>query len=128
VLELSAEAKAAILTRLEAPTMPTHCALLDDDLSCMVFEARPMVCRSHGLPLRQGAVRLTCELNFVGSLDDLPEGDILDDAQLGVMVGLINRIGEEAGLHTVGAPRDADGRVPLRAALSRMLSSDDDGG
>lgn len=46
------------------------CALLVDD-RCSVYEERPIICRSHGLPIRvtqdDGSTRTdTCPLNFVG--------------------------------------------------------------
>ncbi len=121
VLALDAEARTRIAARA-AETHPAHCALLDDSGACSVWNARPMVCRSHGLPLRFGRDRSTCNLNFDGTLDSLPEADVLDQQQLSVLVGLIDRLSSD-NLADPQTPRDAEGRVPLRAALSRLLSA-----
>lgn len=47
-----------------------HCALLVDD-RCAVYDERPVLCRSHGLPLlvTDGGAKVEvdgCDLNFVG--------------------------------------------------------------
>jgi len=122
VLALPEEARRQIHARATGPEAPRRCPLLADDDSCSVFEARPMVCRSHGLPLKRGPDRHTCELNFQGALASLAEADVLDEAQLGVMVGLIDRLWAEANPGDT-APRDADGRVPLREALADLLGA-----
>ena len=119
VLALDPMTRTAIAARAADPKA-THCALLDADGACTVWQARPMVCRSHGLPLRLGVERVTCHLNFDGTLASLPEVDVLDQQQLSVLVGLIDRLSSnESGVD--GTPRDADGRVPLRAALQALL-------
>jgi Fe-S-cluster containining protein len=63
------------------PHAPGACALLDDDGACRVYNDRPYVCRTQGLPLamfeedEQGEVqehRSICELNLEGEpLDEL---------------------------------------------------------
>jgi Fe-S-cluster containining protein len=47
-------------------TASTPCPNLDDSGSCMIYEHRPLVCRTFGLPLRNGTRYLgdVCELNF----------------------------------------------------------------
>lgn len=47
-------------------TAETPCPSLDDSGACMLYEHRPLVCRTFGLPLRDGATYLgdVCELNF----------------------------------------------------------------
>lgn len=50
---------------LEDPDSVSHCPLLVND-RCAVYEERPLICRSHGLPILsdpQGPVR-NCELNY----------------------------------------------------------------
>lgn len=49
----------------------TACALLVDE-RCSVYDERPIICRSHGLPIRikhdDGTMSTeTCQLNFVGA-------------------------------------------------------------
>ena len=61
------------------------CAFLDDEGACRIYEDRPYVCRTQGLPLRwiqedeQGLVveyRDICPLNEEGpALEELPEED-----------------------------------------------------
>lgn len=49
-----------------ARTAETPCPNLDDSGQCMMYEHRPLVCRTFGLPLRNGDDYLgdVCELNF----------------------------------------------------------------
>ncbi|MCU1348322.1 MAG: hypothetical protein JWO56_1352 [Acidobacteria bacterium] len=50
-------------------TAAVPCPNLDDSGACMVYESRPLVCRTFGLPLRNGDKYLgdVCELNFTGA-------------------------------------------------------------
>ena len=50
-------------------TQSTPCPNLDDSGACMMYEHRPLVCRTFGLPLREGRKYLgdVCELNFHGA-------------------------------------------------------------
>jgi uncharacterized protein len=82
VFELEAERLRTALARLalcdpalrervrqqaDAPAAAQHCALLVDD-RCTVYDERPILCRTHGLPTRVRAAQLQgCPLNFVGS-------------------------------------------------------------
>ncbi len=47
------------------------CPALDDAGSCLIYEHRPIVCRTFGLPLREGSSYLgqECELNFTSASD-----------------------------------------------------------
>lgn len=60
--ECSAEEKEAFFERTQA----TPCPNLDEKGLCMMYEHRPLVCRTFGLPLREGRRYLgdVCELNF----------------------------------------------------------------
>lgn len=55
------------LLREAVPHPPGACAFLDPEGACRVYEARPYVCRTQGLPLRwvgaDGERRDICELN-----------------------------------------------------------------
>jgi len=54
------------------------CAFLDEHNACRVYERRPYVCRTQGLPLRwveQLELRDICELNAHVALSALPEED-----------------------------------------------------
>jgi Fe-S-cluster containining protein len=50
-------------------TQATPCPNLDDAGLCMMYEHRPLVCRTFGLPLRDGRKYIgdICELNFTQS-------------------------------------------------------------
>jgi len=54
-------------------TASTPCPNLNDRGECMMYEHRPLVCRTFGLPLRNGSEYIgdVCELNFT----DAPQGD-----------------------------------------------------
>jgi Fe-S-cluster containining protein len=69
-------------------TASVACPNLDDSGMCMIYEHRPLVCRTFGLPLRDGDRYLgdICDLNFNEATDeqrqaaawDLQEEDPLD--------------------------------------------------
>lgn len=45
------EARARLRARADAPR-EGRCIALEDDGRCAIYEARPLVCRSHGVPVR----------------------------------------------------------------------------
>lgn len=63
--ECTPEEKEAFFER----TQSTPCPNLDEKGLCMMYEHRPLVCRTFGLPLREGRKYLgdVCELNFTQS-------------------------------------------------------------
>jgi Fe-S-cluster containining protein len=63
--ECTPEEKEAFFNRTQA----TPCPNLDDQGLCMMYDHRPMVCRTFGLPLREGRKYIgdICELNFTES-------------------------------------------------------------
>lgn len=63
--ECSPEEKEAFFERSQS----TPCPNLDEKGLCMMYEHRPLVCRTFGLPLREGRkyVGDVCELNFTQS-------------------------------------------------------------
>ncbi|HEV7766528.1 MAG TPA: YkgJ family cysteine cluster protein [Thermoanaerobaculia bacterium] len=63
--ECSPEEKSEFFER----TKSTPCPNLDENGLCMMYEHRPLVCRTFGLPLREGRryVGDVCELNFTQS-------------------------------------------------------------
>lgn len=60
--ECSSEEKEAFFDRTQA----TPCPNLDEAGHCMMYDQRPLVCRTFGLPLRDGSRYIgdICELNF----------------------------------------------------------------
>lgn len=74
----------------------TRCELLDEQGACTIYPVRPLVCRSHGVPLKiheAGKVRLdVCPLNFQGEgLAVLPAADAIDLETLNTLLSLLNR-------------------------------------
>ncbi|HEY4641005.1 MAG TPA: YkgJ family cysteine cluster protein [Thermoanaerobaculia bacterium] len=61
-------------------TASTPCPNLDDSGLCMIYEHRPLVCRTFGLPLRDGARYIgdVCELNFEEATIDEKESAAWD--------------------------------------------------
>lgn len=114
---LDPEARATLAAR--ADVHDGACPLLVGG-RCAVYDARPLVCRTQGLPLRYppdtvpvDAVRaraagdvVWCPLNFV---DAAPRpDDVLDAERVDVMVALVNRRYAQDPLR----------RTPIRAILS----------
>ncbi|MBX7082812.1 MAG: YkgJ family cysteine cluster protein [Nannocystaceae bacterium] len=58
---------------------PQHgaCALLIDD-RCSIYDERPLICRSHGLPVRSAGRVEVCPLNFVAHEPPAPSVLALD--------------------------------------------------
>lgn len=96
----------ALRARLRhTPDPPDRCAFLLDG-RCVIYGARPIICRTHGLPVRVDGRLDHCPLNFT---DDEPEPAIvLDLEQINTMVALVDRLHAEA----VGDPADRP-RIPL---------------
>lgn len=92
-----------LLQALQAQTeegLP-HCPLLLENL-CSVYAARPVICRTHGLPVHfqdseavEGEVFLdVCPLNFTasGSLESLNLSDTLDLERINMRLAAINHV------------------------------------
>jgi len=96
-----------------------RCAALDARGACTIYEARPIVCRSHGLPLRLTSpgrrlpVVDACPKNFVGrALDGIDRACVLDQATLSTMLAAIDAAFADANAIERG----------LRASLSELLA------
>lgn len=81
-----------------------RCAFLDAQGACLIYEARPIVCRSHGVPLKiaseaKGAQnsgkthhRDVCPLNFTDlSLDDVGDHYFINLETLNTILVLLNQ-------------------------------------
>lgn len=90
-----------------------HCAALDSSGKCKIYDARPLVCRSHGVPirLRRGSLPVVqaCHHNFVHTAPD-PDC-VLDQATLSATLYAIDAA-------AAGAP----GRPPARIDLAGLLA------
>jgi hypothetical protein len=63
-----------------------RCAALDEGGRCAIYAARPLVCRSHGLPIRMPGARslpvvVSCEKNFVAAGPASADADCVLDQQ-----------------------------------------------
>ena len=68
------------------------CPLLLDD-ACALYEERPLICRSHGLPLVMDGQLDVCPLNFEKlGLETLPEGDLLSVDTLTAILTVSNML------------------------------------
>lgn len=103
-----------------ARTAPAdRCAALGDDGRCRIYAARPLVCRSHGVPVRlrdpRGLPVVTaCELNFSARGPAAADPDcVLDQELVSTMLALVDR---EHASSRDGAP-DRHDLASLLAAL-----------
>lgn len=73
------------------------CPALEEDGRCAIYAARPLVCRSHGLPIRMESRRglpvvTSCELNFTARGPAAADADcVLDQANLSLTLGALAR-------------------------------------
>jgi hypothetical protein len=115
-LSPEARGRARVRARLDAPD---RCAALEEDGRCAIYDARPLLCRSHGLPVRMVSPRGlpvvdACVLNFAerGPADADPDC-ILDQANLSLTLGAIARA------HASETGADASERVAIAELLGR---------
>lgn len=101
---------------------PGVCPALEADGRCAIYAWRPLVCRSHGVPIRQrepdGSASVSaCEKNFEGgaTLPEVSPDCVLDQVTLSTMLGAL----DAAYADTRGARRGE--RVRLDALLGESL-------
>lgn len=102
-LESQPELRKEVLELEEAgPHQGLRCRFLRANGSCSIYEVRPVVCRSHGAPLKvrvkeqgqgQGVLRKdVCPLNFQDRvLEELPSVDFLDLDTLNTLLTVIQQ-------------------------------------
>lgn len=100
-----------------------RCAALDPAGRCQIYEARPLVCRSHGVPIRlsRGSLPVieSCHRNFVRTA---PDADcILDQATLSATLYAIEVAELGGGGPAVGAD-PAVQRVDLAGLLAALAA------
>jgi hypothetical protein len=113
---LSEEETDAIRARLEAGRADPRCPLLSDAGQCRVYDARPMICRSHGLPIQVGEPpqRDVCPLNF-------PEGPPVETLEADVVLD-VNRLNATVGLISQLTGLPPEDRVDLFDGLKALLT------
>ena len=107
--------RAAIAAAAARTDHGDRCSALDADDRCRIYDARPLVCRSHGIPIRlheRGLPIVTaCTLNFTARGPAAADPDcVLDQTLVSTTLGVIDRA---AG----GGP---DRRVDLAALLADL--------
>lgn len=122
------EAGARRALAAQASRGPTdRCAALDDEGRCSIYERRPLVCRSHGLPIRRrGARHLpvleSCSLNFTAETTPLSEVEgvnVLDQDDLW------RALAELEGTHSRAAGLEAGTRFDLAELLRQSSACSD---
>ncbi len=73
-----------------------HCAMLDDDGRCVVYEARPSICRSHGLAVLVDGRIDACPKNYRGETPRRQH--VLDLETLNEAIVRVNAATGELGL------------------------------
>jgi uncharacterized protein len=107
-------ARRAALAATIAAAAPDRCAALDADDRCAIYAARPLVCRSHGAPIRMRDPRglpvvETCFRNFTRGGPGAADADcVLDQTTLSALLLAVDR--EHAG-----------GTSPPRIDLATLL-------
>lgn len=116
VRALPADARVRLAARAAADP-PDRCVALEDDGRCAVYAARPLVCRSHGLPIRMTNPRglpvvHSCSLNFASRGPAAAAADcVLDQTTLSLTLGAV------AAVHA----RETGGSPSARLALAEVI-------
>ena len=114
VAALPPAARAALAARLDGGRDDPRCPLLDDAGACRVYAARPMICRTHGLPiaLEAPALRDVCPLNFTAGpeLAALDADCVLNVAIIDRALGVIDRLAGGDGTRQDAAAQLGDRR------------------
>jgi hypothetical protein len=118
---------AAIRAHVRGPlvlnTNPDQCAALDAAGRCQIYEARPVVCRSHGVPIRmhEGSLPVirNCHRNFTRTE---PDADcVLDQQTLSTLVLAVDRASGHSGERPLRGPSSSD-RIDLAMLLTEIAS------
>ena len=109
--------KHALIERLKTAHSRKRCPLLSDKGLCEVYDERPIICRSHGLPLSVEGGRDVCPKNFQEgpTLESLEQTDLLDLEHLNQIMALLDHVeGDGTGM-----------RIDLIEGLSSRLLQPD---
>ncbi|WP_129126425.1 YkgJ family cysteine cluster protein [Geomonas oryzae] len=92
--ELPPEKAALIHSKAALSDENSPCPLLHEGL-CLLYHARPIICRTHGLPLlleREGERSIDfCPENFQG-LESIPGSAVIDLERLNTMLATVNAL------------------------------------
>ncbi|NUN12737.1 MAG: YkgJ family cysteine cluster protein [Myxococcales bacterium] len=100
---LDNDTRMRLRNRLTQKLTPDVCPLLEDDL-CIIYDDRPTICRSHGVPIHVTdntgrVVRDVCPLNFSGggNLNNIPGDFVLDIDRINQILGVIQHLAAQSG-------------------------------
>jgi len=114
--DLSESAAERIRERASRATADGPCPLLEAG-ACLLYAARPIICRTHGLPLLAGEGEARqidyCPENF-RDIDSLPAGAVIDLDRLNTTLAAINALFVSEVFH--GRPPGHE-RLTVAAAL-----------
>ena len=100
-----------------------HCPLLVDDL-CVIYQSRPLICRTHGLPLlieSDGVKRVDfCEDNFQG-VEALPGSAVINLETLNTALATLNSRFAADSLQGSGP----FARVTIAEIIKSVIASED---
>jgi len=93
------ERRQQVRAQADDPEAMHHCAMLVDD-RCAVYEERPLICRTHGLPTlvrdeEGGASLQGCPLNFTS--EDAPAASVLDLGAVNAPLSVMARMWDGEG-------------------------------
>jgi uncharacterized protein len=100
------------------------CPALDPDRRCAIYEHRPIICRTHGLPIRftepHGGRSLpmldACPKNFVGrDLDAVSPASVMDQTTLSTILGALD------AAHAAETGRARGERVAIAELLANRI-------
>jgi Fe-S-cluster containining protein len=78
----------------DLPQSGESCDFLTSEGSCSIYEARPIICMSHGVPIyaktADSTVKSVCPLNFTDGLEQLDSSNFLNLDLINSILGLLN--------------------------------------
>lgn len=108
----------------ENPFKGARCSFLAKDGSCMIYPVRPVVCRSHGAPIKislddiASDVTDVCPLNFKGkNINNLAEQDLIRLNTLNTILAAVNEQYAAAAQVDSAAPNAKKNDAPPRFDL-----------
>ncbi len=117
--ELPAQQAEALRRRAQNATADGACPLLNDDGRCALYAARPIICRSQGLPLliltQTGKQVTACpENDFAGA--PLPAGAVVELERLNEILVAVNQVFVKTAMP------EAPERISIAEALQIRIS------
>jgi len=113
-----------LLAKFKNQTEVSPCPMLDKRGRCQIYEARPIICRSHGLPIQVPGKKVkdfdSCPLNFSspGLRAGVSSEDVLDVERLNEILSVVDGLFHQS----CTMPHDLPMRMPLATGILYFLS------